>query len=303
MKILITGGAGFIGSHLAERLISQGHRVSIWDNFSSGSLDNVPRGAFWQNVDCRFLTCHAPDVDFIYHCASTVGVKRVLSDPAECINNIIDSTQSVLSLGIPGMYFSTSEVYGRNTATLYEESDIVLTSKARWSYAAAKLTGEWLAKSHGWKVVRPFNVVGPRQSSHYGAVLPKFVQQAAAGKPITVFGDGSQVRTFLNVRDACEIFDRLRDETFDVVNVGGLTALPIYNLALLVKEILNSDSSIQMVPYEKAYEGEFEECDIRVPDLVRLQGLLGTFNYRSLKDTILQIKEYQNVRSKETIPT
>lgn len=250
-------------------------------------------------MDCRDLVNDPCDkypfsqrCQFIYHLASTVGVRRVLEDPKECMENIIESTRAVLGLGMPGIYFSTSEVYGKNMETLSEDSRVVLGSKMRWAYAGAKLIGEFLARQAGWKIVRLFNVVGSRQSSAYGAVLPRFVEQALNGEPITVYGDGSQVRTFLDVHDCVEILEGLRGApNFGLVNLGGEAALTILELAKLVKITLRSHSPIVRIDYQNAYGPEFEECPSRVPNLSKLHALVGFPNYRRLQDTIYEIAQ------------
>lgn len=284
MKILLTGGAGFIGSHLAEYLLASGHEVDVVDDLSAGKKANVPGGATFFFARCQDLTPYWREYDFVYHLASTVGVSRVTSDPAKCIANVVDSTRAVLALKSKGIYFSTSEVYGKNQAALGEDSDCVLSGKARWNYAAAKLCGEWMALQAGWKVVRLFNVIGPRQNMDYGAVFPNFLSQAQANEPITVYGQGYQVRTFIDVRDCVEILDQLRDKQFDVVNVGGSAVMSILDLARLMKLLTQSRSEIRFTDYPMP-EG-FEECHTRVPDLSRLNRLIRDFKYRALKDTV-----------------
>lgn len=303
-KVFITGIAGFIGSHLAERLIAQGHKVSGIDNLSSGKAENIVgiKGINFYNCDCRNLAklkCIISEVkpDFIYHLAATVGVKRVLDDPKECIENNIDSTRNILGFGIPGIYASTSEVYGKTDKVLSENAPLIYSSKSRWSYAASKLIGEYLVQAtKGWKSVRFFNVVGPRQSSSYGAVLPTFVKQSLDKKKLTVYGNGKQVRTFIDVRDCSEILDRLKDKYFDVVNIGGNTVLSIYDLAVAVIEctssiIVPSNYRIETVTYKDAYPEGFEECTYRVPSLGKLESLLPVVPSTSLKKTILDLAE------------
>jgi UDP-glucose 4-epimerase len=290
--MLITGGAGFIGSHLIEHLVLQGHEPVVLDNLSTGKKQNVPTDVELHVEDCRnveALKRASKGCEFVYHLASTVGVERVLNDPRQCIENILDSTHAVLGLGIPGMDFSTSEVYGKNTKILTEDTDLVYSSKARWSYAAAKLIGEWLAKSEGWKTVRLFNIVGPRQSTGY--VFSNFVSQAAAGKTITIYGTGSQVRTLTDVRDAVSIFEALRRSDFEVVNVGGTYTTTIAELANKVVSTLHSKSETVYVPYNKAYTKSFndvfEDCLVRIPDLTKLKSLVGERQYTSLEKTIM----------------
>ena len=298
MRILVTGAAGFIGSHLCDWL-QQKHEVYAIDNLSSGQTRYISPGCLFSKMDCRDLVKDPLGNDpltrscqFIFHLASTVGVRRILEDPKECIENIIESTRAVLGLGIPGIYFSTSEVYGKSMETLSEDSKLILGSKMRWTYAGAKLIGEFLARQAGWKIVRLFNVVGSRQSSAYGAVLPRFVEQALNGEPITVYGDGSQVRTFLDVHDCVEILDRLREApNFGVVNVGGKAAFTILELANVVKTTLKSDSPIVRVDYEDAYGPEFEECPCRIPNLSKLHTLVGFPNCRCLQNTIFEIAQ------------
>jgi UDP-glucose 4-epimerase len=295
MKILVTGGAGFIGGHLVERLLSQGHTPVVLDNLSTGFKENVPSQVAAYFEDCRnteALHKAASECELIYHLASTVGVEKVLKDPRECIKNVIDSTQSVLSLGIPGMDFSTSEVYGKNPNALSEDSDLIYSSKARWSYAVAKLAGEWLAKAAGWKTVRLFNIVGPKQALGY--VFSNFTRQARENKDLRVYGLGSQIRTFLDVRDAVDILCSLRDKKFDVVNVGGKHTMTMDCLADLVKHTLNSKSRTVRVPYRDAYsegfEDVFEDCQARIPDLTKLHSLIGEYNYTPIERTIEDTK-------------
>lgn len=303
MRILLTGGAGFIGSHLSRHLLSKGHDVGVLD-YRNDWWPPVP-GIHCFGMDCRDLPgyLHAKDWDYCYHLASTVGVSRVLADPRECIENIVESTRAVLRLGIPGMYFSTSEVYGKNSQPLREDSDCVLSGKSRWSYAAAKLCGEWLALAERWKVVRLFNVIGPNQNSSYGAVVPKFFECARRGWPIPIFGDGEQTRTFTSVFDVVEILDRLRDKAFDVVNVGSENTASIAELANLVKQVTGSSALRGFVPYSKAYPEGFEECPERVPNLTKLRSLIGNFKFRSLEETLKEMHHEQLKRHEANVQT
>lgn len=284
MKILLTGGAGFIGSHLAEYLVSSGHEVDIIDDLSSGKRENLPKKAVFFHSRCQDWMPYDRQYDFCYHLASTVGVSRVVEDPAGCIKNIVDSTRAVLSMPVKGIYFSTSEVYGKNDRVLSEDSECILSGKSRWNYAAAKLCGEWMALQAGWKVVRLFNVVGPRQNPAYGAVFPNFIKAAISHSPLIVYGDGYQTRTFIDVRDCVEILDLLRDKEFEVVNVGGQFKVSIVNLAKWVCGVLGSYSKVEFQDYP--FGDGFEECLNRVPDLSLLQKLLPKFKYRNMEDTV-----------------
>lgn len=254
-----------------------------------GDCRSISDGGFALLPDTNIVWDARSDYDFIYHLASTVGVRNVLADPKEAIENIIESTRAVLSLGIPGMYFSTSEVYGRNTEDLSESSGIHLSSKVRWSYAGAKLICEWLALEAGWKVIRPFNVVGPRQNMAYGAVLPSFVGQWLKGEKLTVHGTGEQVRTFIDVQDFVKIVDELREKDFDVLNVGGIHKLTIRDLAHKVNWTLGEDCGIEYKPYSDVFPAGFEECNRRVPDLTKLHGLIGQREYKPLSQTIVEL--------------
>lgn len=306
MRILITGIAGFIGSHLAELLVKHGHMVAGIDNLSTGKMDNItslPTGFYPRMIhdcDCRHrskLRYVISEIkpDFIYHLASTVGVNRVIKDPTECINNNIDSLRNVLELGIPGLFTSTSEVYGKNIAPLSEKEDLVYSSKSRWSYATSKLIGEWLCLDKGWDVVRLFNVVGPRQSMDYGAVLPRFIDQALKGEPITVYGNGKQVRSFTDVGDCVAILDKLREcsgyEVLNVGNPGHTNVVSILELAKIVGDTLvppEKTFSWRFVDYSGVYPDGFEECLVRVPDLTK-QSSYVSLKFQTLSETIKRI--------------
>lgn len=299
MRYLITGGAGFIGSHLAERLVDRGDHVVLLDNLSTGSMENIrhlkssPRMEYHlDSIDNRQLVAElVDDADVIVHLAAAVGVKLIVESPVHTIETNVNGTQRILEAACRKrklvLVASTSEVYGKNTnVPFFEDADLVLgaTTKGRWSYAASKALDEFLALSY-WKekklpvvVVRLFNTVGPRQTGRYGMVLPNFVKSALDNTPISIFGNGKQSRCFCDVRDTVEALMRLMDtdrSVGEVTNVGNTEEITIENLALLVKERTNSSSSIEYVPYDKAYEPGFEDMMRRVPSVDKLQRLTG----------------------------
>ena len=277
MRFLITGGAGFIGSHLAERLLQRGDEVLIFDNLSTGSMENIRHlkhydrmHYFLDTIQNRQLLAELVDEsDAIFHLAAAVGVRLIVESPVRTIATNVDGTQLVLETASKKrklvLIASTSEVYGKSTHIPFcEDDDLVLgpTTKGRWSYAASKALDEFLALSY-WKerklpvvVARFFNTVGPRQTGRYGMVLPNFVSQALSGKPITVFGTGDQSRCFCDVQDTIEAVLRLmaNDRAVgEVVNIGTDREISMTGLAQMVKERTNSSSSIAYVPYDQAY--------------------------------------------------
>ena len=298
MRILITGGAGFIGSHLAERLSRRGDRVSVLDNLSTGSLENIAGLVDDGLVDFNFGSVQDRDAlerlvgeaDFVVHLAAALGVKLILEKPVESIETNVIGTQVVLEAAArsrtPVLIASTSEVYGKsNKIPFCEDDDVVLgpTRKSRWSYAASKMLDECLALSY-WEekllptiVVRFFNTVGPRQSSRYGMVLPTFIQQALEDAPITIHGDGKQSRCFCDVRDTIEAVTRLIDaQPFgEVVNIGSTQEVSIEELAMLVREGVGSRSRILYTPYDEAYGRGYEDMQRRVPSVEKLHRLTG----------------------------
>src|SRR2546425_11947835 len=281
MRYLITGGAGFIGSHLAERLLDRGDRVVLLDNLSTGGMDNIRHlkssermEYHLDNIENRQLVAElVDDADVVVHLAAAVGVKLIVESPVKTIETNVNGTQLILEAASKKrklvLTASTSEVYGKNTDIPFrEDADLVLgpTTKGRWSYAASKALDEFLALSY-WKekklpviIVRLFNTVGPRQTGRYGMVLPNFVGQALDGKPITVYGSGKQSRCFCDVRDVVEALMRLMETeraVGEVVNVGNTEEVTIEGLAQLVKERTRSSSPIEFVPYDQAYEPGF----------------------------------------------
>ena len=299
MKYLITGGAGFIGSHLSARLIEQGHAVVALDDLSTGSLANVdalrghPHFKFVHGsvLDVDAVRKHTLESNHVIHMAAAVGVRRILRDPLHSIQTNIDGTDHVLAacaeFGRPILLASTSEVYGKNETELCEESDSIFgaSSIMRWSYAAAKKLGEFLALAYTAErgvavtITRFFNIVGPRQSARYGMVLPNFVRAALAGEPIRVFGDGAQTRNFTYIGDCLDALTRLLATPTAhgrIFNVGGDEEISMATLAERVQRAAGSSSPIVKVPYAEAYpEGGFEDMRRRVPCICRVEALTG----------------------------
>jgi nucleoside-diphosphate-sugar epimerase len=297
VRYLITGGAGFIGSHLAEYLLARGDQVILLDDLSTGSIENIrhlkndPRMSYFlEPIENRHVLSELVDeADVIFHLAAAVGVRLIIESPVHTIETNVNGTQMVLEAACkkrkPVFCASTSEVYGKNVNVPFaEDADLVLgaTTKARWSYAASKAVEEFLALSY-WKekrqpvvIGRLFNTVGPRQTGRYGMVLPNFVQQALDGRPITVFGNGQQSRCFCYVQDSVEAIVRLMSTdraVGEVVNIGSRQEVTIAGLAQLVKERTGSNSPIKIVPYDEAYEPGFEDMVRRVPSLEKLERL------------------------------
>ncbi len=313
MKYLLTGGAGFIGSHLSEFLLSEGHEVIILDDFSTGSFDNIimpfseagPHIIADSVTNSDILNDLIPQVDYVFHLAAVVGVKLVLDKPIKTIETNVEGTQNVLKVANryrkPVMIFSTSEVYGKSKARKFVETmDLSMGSiyKERWSYAASKIVDEYLGMAYHLEnrlpvtIIRMFNVVGPRQTGHYGMVLPRFVTQALTGKDITVYNDGQQIRTFTHVKDAIEMIYRLSQSdkaAGSVFNVGSDQEVKIYKLAEMVKEALASKSKIVNIPYYDAYNVGFEDTLRRVPDMSNTLNFTKYLATRTLKDMIQDV--------------
>jgi UDP-glucose 4-epimerase len=313
---LITGGAGFVGSHLAERLLADGHEVMVLDNLSTGSIDNIshlkshPR--FSYVVDSVMNEPQLAEMidrsDVVFHLAAAVGVKLIVEQPVHTLETNVHGTEVVLKHANKKKKLvfiaSTSEVYGKSTDVPFRETaDLVLgpTSKHRWAYACSKLIDEFLALAY-WKerklpvvIVRLFNTVGPRQTGQYGMVLPTFVRQALAGQPITVFGDGTQSRSFTYVGDVVDALVRLAHEPRaigDVFNIGSTSEVTISELAARVKKMTDSASPIEKVPYDVAYEAGFEDMPRRVPDIAKIQSLVGFAPKMGLDDIIRSVVEH-----------
>jgi len=316
VKALITGGAGFIGSHLAERLLDLGHEVAVLDNLSTGSIDNIEHlkgGRHFSyvvdSVTSESLLAEMIDrSDVVFHLAAAVGVKLIVEQPVHTIETNVHGTEVVLKHANKKkklvLIASTSEVYGKSTDVPFrEEADLVLgpSAKHRWAYACSKLIDEFLALAY-WKekklpvvIVRLFNTVGPRQTGQYGMVLPTFVRQALAGDPITVFGDGRQSRSFTYVGDVVDALVALASEPRaigEVFNIGNRGEISIRDLAERVKTLAGSDSPIQLVPYDEAYEAGFEDMPRRVPDISKIRSLIGYEPKVGLDDIIRRVIEH-----------
>lgn len=314
---LITGGAGFIGSHLSESLLAAGHTVTALDDLSSGSRRNIahllhhPRFHFLHAavLECAALPDLIADSDAVFHLAATVGVFNIIKSPVETIGNNIDGTQAVLRAAAARktkvLLASTSEVYGKSDRAPFAESDdLVLgpTTKGRWSYAASKIIDEFLAlaflREFGVPtiVTRFFNTIGPRQTGEYGMVVPRFVQQALRGAPLKVFGNGLQTRSFTDVSDVVEWLTRLiaaPDAVGEVINLGNTVEISIADLARRVLAITGSASPIEYIPYTEAYEHGFEDIARRVPDISKAVALTGYRPRVALDETLERIRQSQ----------
>ena len=299
MRVLITGGAGFVGSHLADACLLRGDEVFVLDDLSTGSIDNIEylkRHPYFHytigRVQNAQVTAELVDrVDMVYHLAAEVGVRRVIDSPISTIENNVQATEVVFNAAAKKrkrvLFTSTSEVYGLSTDLPYrEDGNIVMgaASKGRWSYACAKALDEFLALAYWHErqmpvtVVRLFNTVGPRQTGHYGMVVPSLVQQAMTGKPMTVYGDGSQSRCFGFVKDVVRALVALMERpeaAGEIYNIGASTEISILDLAKRVKQITNSNSPIVLVPYADAYESGYQDMPRRIPDTTKLRNLVG----------------------------
>jgi len=299
MKTLVTGGAGFIGSHLCEALIQRGDDVTVLDNLSTGRKENLAPclsspGFQFVEGDVSNKSTLAEllrDMDLVFHFAAAVGVEYVMKDPLGSLNTNVIGMQNLLNAMDPSraklIYASTSEVYGRAEKVPFsEEDDRILgpTQKIRWCYACAKALGEyWVLAHHRQRkmsavILRLFNVCGPRQVGHYGMVMPRFVEQALKGDPLTVYGDGKQSRTFGYVGDVVKGILSLSSEPAalgEVINLGGTETVTILELAARIKFLTQSSSTIQMIPYEEAYGEGYEDMRRRAPDLSKARNLAG----------------------------
>ena len=298
-EYLVTGGAGFIGSHLVETLLQTGHRVTVIDDLSTGKWENIAplealpnfRAIISSVDDSALMEKEVPKHDFVFHLASAVGVKLIIDRPVETVQRIVRTTDTLIEVCAryrkPLLLTSTSEVYGKSVAVPFaEDSDVVMgaTSKRRWAYASAKMLDEFLVLAHHYQsslpvyIVRLFNTVGPRQSGQYGMVLPRFVQAAKKNLPLDIYGDGNQQRCFCSVFDVVDALLRFENSpgaVGRVVNLGSNEEVSIRQLAERVIAITGSHSEIRYVPYEQAYGPGFDDMLRRIPDLTRAKELLG----------------------------
>jgi UDP-glucose 4-epimerase len=313
MRVLITGGAGFVGSHLSEALLGHGDEVYVLDDLSTGSIDNIahlksnPKFHYTiESVTNEPLLAELVDrCDTVIHLAAAVGVKLIVESPVRTIETNVHGTEVVLKVANKKkklvLIASTSEVYGKSAKVpFHEDDDLVLgpTSKHRWAYACSKMIDEFLALAY-WKerrlpviIVRLFNTVGPRQTGQYGMVVPNFVRQALANEPITVFGDGTQSRSFTYVGDVVRAVVALINEPRaigQVLNIGNGQEISIRDLAVRIKEMTGSTSPIVTIPYDQAYEAGFEDMPRRVPDISKIRALIGYEPTVELDDILTRV--------------
>ncbi|MCP5524886.1 MAG: NAD-dependent epimerase/dehydratase family protein [Verrucomicrobiales bacterium] len=309
-RYIVTGGAGFIGSHLVERLLADGARVVAIDDLSTGSLDNLTAGAANPRLEiraskvteCQDLKALVEGATAVFHLAAAVGVEMAVNQPRRTIETNLDETEAVLRAAagarIPVLLTSSSEVYGKSQKDVFDEGDDLLIGPphlARWSYACSKLMDEFLALSYAREfglpvvITRLFNTVGPRQSGSYGMVLPRFIAAAREGRPLEVYGDGEQTRCFCLVNDTVEALVRLeRSEAArgEVFNIGGSEEVTIRQLAETVIRLLGSSSQLSLIPYADAYAPGFEDMRRRRPAVEKLQGVTGFRPATSLAEII-----------------
>jgi UDP-glucose 4-epimerase len=312
MRVLITGGAGFIGSHLVDRHVENGDDVVVVDDLSTGNAQNLAHHdpsrvqlRVGRVEDAEVLDPAFEGIELVYHLAATVGVFEVLRRPLDAMHSNLRATDEIFeraaARGLRTVFASTSEVYGKNDRDALRESDDSIfgaTSVSRWLYGISKAADEFLGFAYRRErdlpvtIVRLFNTTGPRQSGAYGMVLPRFVRQARSGAPLTVFGDGSQTRCFTNVHDVVEALMRLArtpEAIGEVVNIGQPTEISILDLAELVRTVCDSASEIEFVEYAQAYGEGFEDMRRRVPDVSKLLALTGYVPQTTISETIGQI--------------
>jgi UDP-glucose 4-epimerase len=322
VRALITGGAGFIGSHLAEALLAAGHQVDVIDDLSTGSIENIShlkeRPGFRYTIDTITnepkLAEHVDWCDVVFHLAAAVGVRLIVEEPVRTIETNVHGTEVVLKHAAKKrklvVMASTSEVYGKSAdVPFHEDADLVMgpTSKHRWAYACSKAIDEFLALAY-WKekklpvvIVRLFNTVGPRQTGQYGMVIPTFVSQGLAGEPITVYGDGTQTRSFADVSDVIRGMLGLVGEpraVGEVFNIGNPEEVTIRDLAQRVRAMTGGRSEVVFIPYDQAYEAGFEDMPRRVPDIRKITALVGYAPTVALDDILRRVIDHVRARGR-----
>jgi UDP-glucose 4-epimerase len=324
MRVLITGGAGFIGSHLSEAILKRGHEVTIIDDLSTGRLENLSEVMSYPNFKPVIETIMNENVmdrlvsecDVIFHLASAVGVELIVTSPVEVIERCVAGTETVLRIANrykkKVLITSTSEIYGKNTEVPFNEEDDRLlgpTTKSRWSYSCSKAIDEFLSLAYFKEkklpivIVRLFNTIGPRQSGQYGMVVPRFVEQAMHNEDITVYGSGEQSRCFTYVSDVvgCMISLMNHEEAVgQIFNIGNDNEITIMGLAERIKSITGSSSNIVKIPYDEAYETGFEDMERRVPDLSKVKKLVGYDPAVQLDEMIMRVWEYFKLKEKSS---
>lgn len=319
-NILVTGGAGFIGSHLCEAMVHQGYRVVAIDDLSTGRLENIqhlrplPSFQFVRETinNAQVLDRLTSEADIVIHLAAAVGVKLIVEDPVHTILTNIMGTEAVLATanryGCKVLIASTSEVYGKGVKVPFSEEDDHLmgsTTHSRWAYATSKAVDEFLGLAYGRQfglpvvIMRLFNTVGPRQTGRYGMVVPRFVRRALRDEPLQVYGDGQQSRCFADVQDVVDAIIKLAEHpqaVGEVFNIGSTREITIYELAQKVIELSGSRSSIELVPYDEAYAPGFEDMRRRVPSIEKIGKLIGYKPRYSLEDTLKRVIEFERNR-------
>lgn len=320
MRVLITGGAGFIGSYLAESYLEREDEVYVIDDLSTGSIENISQIMKHQEFHFVNDTILNREImveltgicDVVVHLAAAVGVKLIIEEPLKSIHTNIAGTEMVLELANKFrkkvFLASTSEVYGRNSKVPLKEDDTRIygsTAVARWSYAATKAMDEFLALAYYRNkrlpviVARFFNTVGPRQTGRYGMVIPRFVSQAMRNESLTIYGDGNQTRSFTDVRDVVQGAIDLIDEpraVGEIFNIGGEEEISINELAERIRKLTQSSSELSHIPYEDAYQEGFEDMERRVPDISKIKGLIGYKNHHDLNAILQEIVDYERTR-------
>jgi UDP-glucose 4-epimerase len=317
MKALITGGAGFIGSHLADEILRRGHSVSVIDDLSTGSRENVAHLITDSRFDLVVASILQADLvdtlveeaDCVFHLASAVGVKTIMDHPLRSITTNFIGTNNVLSsagrYGRRVVFTSSSEIYGKSLDLPYREDACPLlgpTNRGRWSYACTKANCEFLAMAYHKEmdlsvvIVRLFNVIGVRQAARYGMVVPRFVKQALSNEPITIYGDGDQTRCFINVKDAVDAILRLFDSTAvrgDVFNIGTQETVTISELARLVRRVSESSSELKYIPYGEVFGRDFEDILYRTADIRKIAEAVGFTPGHTLEQSLKEVVDYE----------